>query len=402
MVVALLLAAVLATALLTLRLVDRPYVAPTPSAPDAAGDPAGAAAVLEDLEAALEGGLPSEAGALAPAGDTATADLLGALADNARRLRVRDLDLRYVDLVGVPGADGRWAVRADLSWSLRGFDTGTARTEVEVDLRTDQGRVAVLGFGSGRVPLWLRGPVLVDRAGDTVVVTAGADPARFSTLARRAVPQARRVLGDRVPRGPGGRLVVEVPADPTGLDSLLGVPDGTYRDVAAVTASVDGLLSDASPVHVFVNPEQLGRLRRTGAQVVMTHEAVHALTGAPTSRAPVWLVEGFADYVALRDVDLPVGRTAAQVLAQVRRDGLPERLPGEADFELAAAHLGAAYEAAWLACVAVADLVGEEALVDVYEATSAGESLAVALAAHDLDEADVTRAWRDLLRRSLR
>ena len=38
---------------------------------------------------------------------------------------------------------------------------------------------------------------------------------------------------------------------------------------------------------------------------------------------PLWLLEGFADYVALRDVDLPIATTAGQIIEQVRRDGPP-------------------------------------------------------------------------------
>ena len=37
----------------------------------------------------------------------------------------------------------------------------------------------------------------------------------------------------------------------------------------------------------------------------MSHEAVHVATEAARSTMPLWLLEGFADYVALRDVDLP-------------------------------------------------------------------------------------------------
>jgi hypothetical protein len=117
----------------------------------------------------------------------------------------------------------------------------------------------------------------------------------------------------------------------------------------------------------------------------------------------VWLVEGFADYVALRDVDLPVSRTAAQVIAQVREDGLPSQLPGESDFDVTAPHLGASYEAAWLACEALVDLAGQSALVDVYRETSAGTDVQVALRrSAGLGVADVVRRWRDLLRTASR
>ena len=57
----------------------------------------------------------------------------------------------------------------------------------------------------------------------------------------------------------------------------------------------------------------------------MSHEATHVATEAPlTSGMPLWLLEGFADYVALRDVDLPISTTAGQIIAQVRRDGVPD------------------------------------------------------------------------------
>lgn len=389
-----LLVAVLVAVGLAVLLTDDRYVAGPPSTVVASGDPAAATVALGELASALAAGDGAAAAALAPTGDQDTASLLGALAGNARDVRARDLSLRYVDGVDVPGPDGSWTVRADLGWRLGGFDRGTSRVEVEVGLRTDGDRLAVTGFTGGRVPLWLRGPVTVDRGPGTLVVTAGRPAAPYAALSARALPQVRRVLPDVT-----GGLVVEVPDDRAELDSLLGVPDGTYRGVAAVTASVDGSTEDSAPVHVFVNPEELDGLRRTGAQVVMTHEAVHALTGAPTSRAPVWLVEGFADYVALRDVDLPVSRTAAQVIARVRRDGVPAQLPGPADFDVTAPHLGAAYEAAWLACTTLARLAGEAALVEVYDAASRGTPVDSALRrSADIDLATLTEAWRSLLR----
>lgn len=383
-------------AVATVGLGEDRYVAEPPSEAPSSADPAGAAVALAALADALVDGDDAAAAALAPPSDPAAADLLADLAANADRLRVRDVSLRYVDQLGVVGQDGAWTARADLTWALSGFDTGLARTEVQVGLvggSAEGDGVAVTGFTGGRVPLWLRGPVLVDRADRTLVVTSGRDPSSYAALADRALPQVRAVL----PASEGG-LVVEVPSDAAELDAVLGVPGGTYAGVAAVTASVDGRVDDSSPVHVFVNPEQLDRLRPTGAQVVMTHEAVHAFTDAPTSRAPIWLVEGIADYVALRDVDLPLSRTAAQVIERVRRDGVPADLPDQGDFDLGGPHLGAAYEAAWLACQALADLAGEDALIEVYRRTSQGTGVEVALQeSAGLDVQTLTLAWQDLL-----
>jgi hypothetical protein len=196
-----------------------------------------------------------------------------------------------------------------------------------------------------------------------------------------------------------GRLVVEVPASSAALDRAMDASPGTSSGIAAVTAPVDGSPDTDSPVHVFVNPEVFDELQPTGAQVVLSHEVVHLATGAARSNAVPWLVEGFADYVALRDVDLPVTTSAAQIISQVRRDGVPSVLPGDAEFATGSGHLGATYESAWLACVLLADRAGEPALVALYTDVLRGTPLAEALGRHfALTESDLTRLWQRRLR----
>ena len=78
----------------------------------------------------------------------------------------------------------------------------------------------------------------------------------------------------------------------------------------------------------------------------MSHEAAHVATRRGLQPLPVWLAEGFADYVALRDVDAaavhdrqpdhPPG--APRGPARERSRTTPTSTPG-------AEHLGAAYEA---------------------------------------------------------
>jgi hypothetical protein len=110
---------------------------------------------------------------------------------------------------------------------------------------------------------------------------------------------------------------------------------------------------------------------------------------------PTWLLEGFADYVALRDVDLPVTTTAAQIIRQVRRGGVPDALPGQAEFDTRTTHLGATYESAWLACVLLAGRGGEGALVALYQDVEGGTALADALQrGFGLSEAGLTRLWQ--------
>jgi hypothetical protein len=148
-------------------------------------------------------------------------------------------------------------------------------------------------------------------------------------------------------------------------------------------------------VHVFVNPTVFDALKPDGAQVVMSHEATHVATDAVRARTPLWLLEGFADYVALRDVDLPLAVTAGQIIAQVRKDGPPDALPGPAEFDTRTTHLGAAYEAAWLAARLLAATGGESALVRLYRRASQGESVDTVLRElFGFSEKEFTRRWR--------
>jgi hypothetical protein len=372
------------------------YLAPPPDVSRQSISPALATRALADLEQAVHHGDADAARALAPTGDAAAADLLAAVVRNARLLRVADLTLRYVDADGALTEDGSWTAAVDATWRFRGFDRAPARMEVLVHLREDGDRVAVTGIGGDRVsPLWLSGPLEVRRTADTLVMVAGsvASADGVAARARAAVPVVRRVL----PQWHRG-LVVEVPASVDELDRVLDADAGTYDQIAAVTTSADGSRAPDAPVHVFVNPDVFGRLGATGAQVVMSHEATHVATEAYFSTMPLWLLEGFGDYVALRDVDLPVSRSAAQVIAEVRRDGPPRALPGPAEFGTRTTHLGATYESAWLAVRLLARDGGEARLVRFYGAVDAGTSVGSALrTTFGLSLATFTRQWRGLL-----
>ncbi|GAB2879755.1 hypothetical protein [Nocardioides pacificus] len=389
--------------LLVVMLGDDPYVADPREARAPVVSAGAAAAALADLVQAVSDGDDEAAAALAPPGDTAAADLLAAVATNATELDVADLALRYVDETGAASADGAWSAAVSATWRFAGFDTTPARTEIVVSFRAagDAGGesggegayITGVGGDEGRAPLWLTADLEVRRTPTTLVLVAGeatvADA--YARRASRAVPVVRRVLTDWRPR-----LVVEVPASAAALHRAVGAPEGAYDAVAAVTTTVDGSLSPAAPTHVFVNPEVYARLRGSGAQVVMSHEAAHVATGAATSGSlPLWLLEGFADHVALRDVDLPLSTTAAQIVEQVRRDGTPSALPGVEEFDTAATHLGAAYESAWLACGVVADAAGEAALLRLYERVSAGEPLVRVLEEETaMSLADLTARWQ--------
>jgi hypothetical protein len=390
---------VAAVGLVAWVLVDDPtYVAPAPSDSVPTAQPGRASAVLSGFERAVEDRDPAAAESLAAPGDGESRELLGALVDNARALRVKDFTLRYVDELGAVSASGAWDGAVDVTWTFAGFDRAPARSEVGFRFRTVDGEVYLdsVGGGGRRLPLWLSGEVEVRRTPGTLVIVDGTarSAARYARLARAAVPVVRQVL-------PSWRtgLVVEVPSSVATLDDALSSEPGTYSGIAAVTTTADGSLAPDAPVHVFVNPVIFGQLRPTGSQVVMSHEAVHVATEAATNNTmPLWLLEGFADYVALLDIDLPVSTTAGQVIDRVREDGPPEHLPGSAEFDTTTTHLGATYESAWLACRLLADRGGQAALVRLYMEVRDGAPLGSALEQQfGLTEAELTQLWRDLL-----
>ncbi len=376
-----------------------PYQADVSSPRPPTAKAGAASATVQDLLVALEAGDADEAAELALATDDGARRQLAATAANVRALDLIELSARYVDEVGAVAQDGSWTAAVDLTWAVEGFDREPARAEVIIGFKANGDRVAITGLGGGDriTPLWLSQRLAVRRTRSALIMAAGDNASReardYLQRVRGAIPVVRRVLPQWRPS-----VVVEVAASAVALDAALNVPAGTYAAIAAVTAQADGSGRIDAPVRVFVNPEVTGRLRGAGAQVVISHELVHVATKAATAVIDPWLLEGFADYIALRDIDLPLSFTAAQARGSVRRGGVPDHLPGTAEFDPAASDLEAAYELAWLACLEVVDRVGEQGLVRAYQAASDGASTREALASVGLSTAEVLRGWQRRLR----
>jgi len=127
----------------------------------------------------------------------------------------------------------------------------------------------------------------------------------------------------------------------------------------------------------------------------MSHEATHVATGATFVSMPTWLLEGFADYVALRGTGISVQTAASQILARVRRDGPPDGLPTRADLAPTATGLGATYEEAWLACRFLGERFGNARMVGFYDAVSGGEPVARSFrTVLGTTQAEFVAAWR--------
>lgn len=299
-------------------------------------------------------------------------------------------------------ADGSTSARVMVRWagSARSPWGASKHTEVPVRFRLrPHGRafdvVSAASEGKEALPPWLAGQVAVDRFGESSVVTidGGSDRVDAGPMARRALAKVRALW----PRA-SERLCVIVPPSPGVAAALLGDTPAGVRQLAAVTTSIAGSPGAAA---VIVNPGQWATMDPQAQQVVMTHEAVHALTGTVGRDVNRLVAEGFADYIALYGDTRPLAVTAGQVLRQVEISGPPKRLPDAADFEESSEGLGAVYESAWMLFRMLGDEFGKAAVIDLYRLALDGVSFPAATQqALGLSVDEVTDRWRAYLTKS--
>lgn len=319
-------------------------------------------------------------------------------------LGVDDVDLTLVSVGDAPDrSDGTRSAVVRVSWSvsddavLGAAEEATSTIGARVRSAGDGRAVDLLGFepsssssSPDSVPLWLSGDVTV--AGSEtlpVVVVAGGDgPGVPGADALAGVGEAQV----RALTATSGRAVVVVPPSRDSAGAVLGRAPADLGSVAGVATTLPGVGLPA----VVLNPAEFERMDPRGRQVVVTHELTHALTGVVGTSAPTWLVEGFADWVALHDDTAPLATSAGALLTQVAQSGPPDALPTDED--LAGPTSGAAYQGAWLSLVVLAKEHGGDATVlEVYRSVVGGAPVSEALAAVGTSIDELTRQWGDYL-----
>ncbi len=268
---------------------------------------------------------------------------------------------------------GRWTGSVRLGYTIPGFDRGTRWVSRTVTLAQKDGR--------WRIQSW-RGPA--DRwepfdLPDLQVVRTDrslvAGPVSVEVLRARLTDvelgqdQVAAVLSRAVP------AVVIVPATVDQSARLLGagvaMPSsaavGAGEGVGQLAATTHGARDPASPAladRVVLDPVGLARLTAAGRRVVITHELTHVTVRASTLHdLPLWLSEGFAEWVAFRDERMDPRVVAARLLDRVRLSGPPTSLPTPADFAGGSGDPVTAYQASWLAAARIAAGAGEPGLV---------------------------------------
>lgn len=297
---------------------------------------------------------------------------------------------------------------ADLRYRVAGYDGAPVDARRTLTLgRAADGHWYVTADEPARKAgqqLWDQGTVTAVKGAHSLVLGAGGSAAglrSYARLADRAVPAVSGAWGRHWSR----RIVVLVPPSLEGMAALLGSPAADYRGIAAVTTGESGGSGRSPADRVLVNPEAYAVLGDAGKQVVLTHETTHVATRADTTAAtPLWLSEGYADWIGY----LGTGRTPAEIapeLARAVQDGeAPDALPGDEDFAFTRepSRLARAYEGGWLACRMIAERWGADRLAAFYRAVGAHGKRAGAVR-QALEKVlgttpgEFTTRWRDYL-----
>ena len=220
-----------------------------------------------------------------------------------------------------------------------------------------------LPMGANGQP-WDAGAIKVVRSNRVLAVLSADDAGRSSGLLTMAETGVDRVLAVR-PGGWPGKVLLTAVQDSKIFEAYFTDSPDRVSQVAAVAvpyySQVPAWHTSATytATRVVFNPQQLGGAADAELLHDLTHEFTHVAMGPVTVGAtPLWLVEGFAEYVAFKPEQVRP-QYLRSVLSQVK-PGLPENKDYYAD----ALH----YVVSWQACKMIAERYGEAKLMALYEA----------------------------------
>jgi hypothetical protein len=267
-----------------------------------------------------------------------------------------------------------WLMDVRLSYRLVGDTRDTQRSQqLSVVRRGTRWLLVGDTDGTTQRDLWDLGPVYIEDGERSLIVGTARHLQRLRRYARETDAAARRVdavWGRSWPR----TVVVQVPEDQRQMAKLLGRANSTGLDqVAAVTIGEldrQAGATQASPTadRIILNPSAFDEMGSLGRRIVLTHEVTHVATRASSVLStPLWLEEGFADYVAYRGTGLTYREIAKDLLVQVRAGKGPQTLPGQEDFDPAEGDVAPAYVASWLAVELIGSQGGPPTVVRFYQ-----------------------------------
>jgi hypothetical protein len=315
------------------------------------------------------------------------------------------------------GADELWAPAVDLRYALRGVDaiptdrpmgylfarhgdTWYLRSDTALDEQSRR---------TWRGP-WDFGPCVVTTTERGIVLSHPGHEPMVDRLVRE-LDTSVEAVNEIWPTSWSGRVALLLPDSPGEMRALVGADDFPVESVVAV-ATADRVVNKTRTVagqRVVLSPSGVRALSIASLRIVLRHEITHVAARADTvDGSPIWVLEGFADYVGYRDSGITLAEGAPDLAQRVRRNGLPTALPENRAFNSRGSAMSLAYQQSWSLARYISERYGERALISVYRklagagAVSAKETDTMLRGVLGVDRAGLVAGWQSYLRETLK
>jgi hypothetical protein len=269
---------------------------------------------------------------------------------------------------------GTFTTRLMMRYQLTGLDASPVQTDLGYAFVQRDGRWiivedsaidATLSRDGHRQP-WDFNEIAVVRRGKVVVVVAKSEVALGAKIAKSSEGAIAAVRRHWPGRWSGAVMVVAVP-EARVMATIWSTGTGAGWTVAAKAVTLyDGepLATRTTPPvgsRIVVNPA----IRKTLDQDLLVHEMTHVATVPIGSQAPVWLVEGLAEYVRCHAIEDDPHWTVDPYRKAVRTKYLPSLkvLPGQKEFD---ADGDKSYGQSWWATEYLASKLGVKGVAALY------------------------------------
>ncbi|TDD46406.1 hypothetical protein E1263_36595 [Kribbella antibiotica] len=298
---------------------------------------------------------------------------------NLRQFQFTKLEYSLANEHQVPRLVEKWgptafSSRVIMRYQLAGLDARPVQTDVAYTfaqrgtrwiLVEDSAIDEVLSETGHRQP-WDFQPITVVRRGKVAVVVAQREAALGQTIAATAQQAARGVKRHWPQPWDGSVMVIAMPESQV-MSLLWTSGSGSGWTIAAK----DIPLYDSDPFlrtrsappagsRIVVNPE----LRRKLDKDLLAHEMTHAATVLLGNYAPMWMVEGYAEYIRCAVIEDDPGWTVDPYRKKVRKTlASMKALPGPSEF---GANGDRSYGQAWWVIEYLIGRFGEAKIAALY------------------------------------